>query len=323
MSTERIIVFRTDRLGDVLLSLPALQLIRKSRPQAALRFVCRPEHHEVLAPLLQSMAIDLAGNDSPWGGAFDAALFLFAEREDLREAKRQGIRTRVGMLSKWWSPFFLTAWLRQRRSEAIQNEAEYNLDLARVLLKKLEAPLAEPSPLQLPVNPIAQAEARQLVPREGTFVIHPGMSGSALNPSSDRYAEIIQALQTKGPVVVTIGPASWDQRMKQELAFKVPGVNFIEGVSLAVLAEIFRRARAVVAPSTGPLHLAHYVGARTIGLFSPVRTHRADRWSPWGGTGKSSCITPQVHCPAKTNCLGEKCPEFPCMERADWPQFLG
>ena len=154
------------------------------------------------------------------------------------------------------------------------------------------------------------------------MVVHPGMSGSALNLSVSQYAEIIRVLQKQGPVLLSQGPASLDQEIVRQLKLDFPEIPVIKGVSLRVLAEVFRLANLVIAPSTGPIHLAHYVGTRTLGLYSPVRSHSPSRWAPWGGSGESETLTPEVDCPGRRDCLGPRCEVYNCMEWTSWAKIL-
>ena len=181
------------------------------------------------------------------------------------------------------------------------------------------------------IIPVDQSEAKEaeavleLLGVKGDFlVVHPGMGGSALNLSGERYALFLSALVKRHPfpLLFSRGPALADQSLVDGLKRKFPGSVVIPTVSLGILRELFRKAKGVVAPSTGPLHLAHYVGTPTLGFFSPVRSHRPLRWSPWGGEGNSLVLTPAVDCPATRGCLGEKCPEFSCMEKAPWELLL-
>jgi ADP-heptose:LPS heptosyltransferase len=49
---------------------------------------------------------------------------------------------------------------------------------------------------------------------------------------------------------------------------------------MAELAAILARADVVVAPNTGPAHLAAAVGTPVVSLFAPVV--RAEQWAPYG-----------------------------------------
>ncbi|MEE8549974.1 MAG: glycosyltransferase family 9 protein, partial [Gemmatimonadota bacterium] len=48
------------------------------------------------------------------------------------------------------------------------------------------------------------------------------------------------------------------------------------------LISFVSRADALIAASTGPLHLAAALGREAIGLYSPKRPRHPDRWAPVG-----------------------------------------
>jgi ADP-heptose:LPS heptosyltransferase len=146
------------------------------------------------------------------------------------------------------------------------------------------------------------------------------MGGSALNASDARYAQWVETLRTWFPdtsLLLSEGPSAIDKQMIDGIRKRFPEIPVLEKVELDVLREIFRMAMAVIAPSTGPLHLAHAVGTPTLGVFSPVKSHRATRWAPWGGVGRKHVLVPKVDCPGTRDCLGAKCPQFPCMDRIE------
>jgi ADP-heptose:LPS heptosyltransferase len=114
----------------------------------------------------------------------------------------------------------------------------------------------------------------------GYVVVHPGASVTARAWSPARNRELVRTLADDGwPVVVTAGPD------ETELAVKVAGpqhplvANFAGQVTLAGLAALLERARALVVGNTGPAHLAAAVGTPVVSLFAP--TVPASRWRPW------------------------------------------
>lgn len=326
---KKILIARTDRLGDVLLSLHAVVSVREAFPEAEIDFLVRPELEAVLSAFLASQRIRSVG----WkpGQAverYDAALCLFDEPNLLSAIKRAGTPWRVGNYSKLRSFLKLTHGVRQRRALGKKNEGEYNLDLAAFFRKVLGIKSAYfPNPLSLPPNASAAAEARAAMQRVGGdlgstyWMAHPGMGGSALNLGVEAYVRLLDEIEKKfdGPLYLSLGPAPRDLEMVEALVDLRPHWRVFPQVSLAALAEVYRPARLVVAPSTGPLHLAHYVGAPTLGIFSPVRSHQPRRWGAWGGRGKSFLYTPEHPCPGKRDCLGARCVYYFCLDRMPLP----
>jgi len=109
---------------------------------------------------------------------------------------------------------------------------------------------------------------------------HPSAAVAARRPSPARSAEMVRALAADGRHVVVTGTAA-----DRELTAAVAGDAALDlggRTTLAELAAVFAGARAVVAPNTGPAHLAAAVGAPIVSLFAPVVP--AARWRPYGTT---------------------------------------
>lgn len=116
------------------------------------------------------------------------------------------------------------------------------------------------------------------VPEGGYVVVHPGASVPARAPSPDWSRACVAALVAAGrTVVVTGGPG--ERGLTGYVA--APGAVDLGGrTDYPQLAEVLRRADAVVVGNTGPAHLAAAVGTPVVSLFAPVVP--AARWTPWG-----------------------------------------
>lgn len=335
---NRLLVTRTDHLGDVLLSLPALAFLRAALPDWEIHFLAREEYRDLLRPFLTERHVRWVPHASigtgrlaeDWRRERYRAIVLFhADPRLLRTAWLARVPVRVANRSRPSSWVFANAGAWQRRSRGERSEGEYCLELARLAASRLGSRRlpAPPEKLLLPASAKAVEAAKAallemgLRPGQRFAVVHPGMRGSALNLSPARYAAIAGWLRSRGlSVVLSVGPAEADECVAGAIQALLPGLPVLKGLSLSQLLEVFRLAEAVVAPSTGPLHLAHWAGTRTIGFFSPVRAHRARRWAPWGGAGRSLALSPPVACPETRSCRGPRCPHFHCMDRAAWQE---
>lgn len=333
MPAERFVIARTDRLGDVLTSLPALDYVRDALPDAEITFVGKPILHELLRPFLEKRRIRWA--DSADLGVFSGAsgaLFLSHDPRLLQLAWRSRVPVRCGLYSKWRSFLFLNRGRRQQRSLAQIPEGRYSLELAEDFVEAVSGKrkTARFAPVLLDGDVPSRELAKQKLAAMGVNpdvpfgILHPGMGGSALNLSADCYADAAAAVESAYGISLLFceGPSEEDVRLVKELSEKHAPAGVIRGVSLSVLREIFRLSKIVIAPSTGPLHLAHYVGVVTIGFFPPIKSQRAERWGPWGGVGSSRVLFPDVDCPATRECLGPRCRAFPCMEKVRWGQLI-
>ncbi|MCA2207482.1 glycosyltransferase family 9 protein [Nocardia rosealba] len=110
----------------------------------------------------------------------------------------------------------------------------------------------------------------------GYIVVHPGAAVPARRPAPERMRTHVAALVRAGyRVLVTGGPDEHTAFVADGLATDLGGRT-----DLATLAAILRDADVVIAPNTGPAHLAVAVGTPVVSLFAPVVP--AARWAPHG-----------------------------------------
>ncbi|MBC5805836.1 MAG: glycosyl transferase [Candidatus Eremiobacter antarcticus] len=115
---------------------------------------------------------------------------------------------------------------------------------------------------------------------EHYVVVHPGATVPARAWSPRLNAELVEALVRRGDRVVVTGSAS-----EKALTTFVAGTHGSRAIdlggrtTLASLATILRRARALVVGNTGAAHLAAAVGTPVVSIFPP--TIPCTRFHPW------------------------------------------
>lgn len=341
--SPRLLVVRTDRLGDVVLSIPAIEVLKRFYPKSHLGVMVQPRVAPVLLGLPFIDEVIEVDPEAPLKlhGKWDLALVLQPRFKTLWALRRMGVKHRLGPLSKWYSFLLLTAGLRQRRSKVEMHEVDYNLQLLRLLGIEVGTRTVLP---KVAVSAEAEAEVGQWWEQQGGdlglgkwVAIHPGMGGSALNWPEENYLKLADSLLTEGVgVIVTGGPTEQGILDRFEGALKSrhgARVRFFGGArasDVQRLAAIYQKSRVVVAPSTGPLHVAAAVGARVVSLYPPIRVQSALRWGPyvaeWPGRedeSKASVLVPQVHCGQDFKCRGQACPYYPCMSTLGVTQAQG
>lgn len=315
------------------MALPALDYLREALPDAGLDFACAVPFRKMLQPFLEKRRIRWISAEAPDFSAYDAGLFLNTDSRLLFRAWRSRLTIRVGTLGRWPAFLWLNRGLRQRRSSGEKNEGLYTLELAQRLVALMlgrEVPLSTEPAVVLEGNEEDRKQAnaflKKLGVREGDpfIVLHPGTGGTAINVPREGFVEIARNLETSLglPLLLCQGPSPVDAELIAMLREKYRPLPVIEGQELEVIREIFRRATAVVGPSTGTLHLAHAVGTRTLGLFAPIRAQAPPRWGFWGGRGKGEILVPQVDCPGTSECIGPRCKEYFCMEKLPWGRLI-
>ncbi|MFM6930209.1 MAG: glycosyltransferase family 9 protein [Bdellovibrio sp.] len=194
----------------------------------------------------------------------------------------EGIKVRAGVQSQWHSFLFLNKGLRQRRSFAIQHEADYNMDLLRFALGETKKSVTPTLKLMAPVNPELLTK-HQLTALE-YVVVHAGMAGSALNWPTVRYIDLIEKITATTPVVLTGTPADEPFLKDIKVHFQNnPKVLILQNLlKPAELFTVLKNAKALVVPSTGVAHMAASLGTPVLGLYSPIRVQHPRRWAARG-----------------------------------------
>lgn len=222
------------------------------------------------------------------------------------------IPARFSPRSRWYQFIFFNHSLRQKRSLSEKHEAQYNWELTHWSLTKELQTKSTPPFLELKSPKLSMVP---LLPSE-YIVIHPGMGGSALNWPTHFYFILAKKLVELEKRVIITGTQSdepWLKNLESPLK-SLPGLTWLVGqLDLKTLLYVLSRSAAVVAPSTGVLHLAASTGVKTIGIYSPIRVQTPVRWGPRGVYTRA--YMPNVECPAKNHCLEEACELYPCLER--------
>jgi len=141
----------------------------------------------------------------------------------------------------------------------------------------------EPGPLSwnLPLPPEAQQYAARLVPDERpTLLISPCSSHSDRNWRPEYYAAIAtHAAQVHGMRVILCGGPSTEEHSMgaaiENCAVGTPLINQIGRDTLPQLLALLSRATVLLAPDSGPVHMATLAGTPVIGLYAATRSARS------------------------------------------------
>jgi len=303
---RHILVARTDKIGDLLLSLPVLQALRKAYSKARLTALVS----SYASPVVQGHpCLDAVETLEPGEGTAslvrrfrvlkpDVFLALYPRPTQAFAAAWAGIPLRVGTAFRWYS-FLYDRRVQVHRSRCDRHEADYNLDLVRAL-----GLVPKESSILFPLKKGERSFARTYLKAKGItgpyVVMHPGHRGSALNWKPERYGELLRGLGRKGmKALVTGGP---DERTLLKKVEEIAGPSgkgraFAPGeLDLRSLAAVLEGASCLVSGSTGVMHLAAAVGTPTVSLFCPIPATTPVRWGPWGN--KNTVLMPKgLDCP--------------------------
>jgi len=281
------LIIRFGRLGDLLLTLPALRDLSAAEPgpEHERHFLVLSEYEELLAPLPEI--------DKLWTlprGAGDGELRQLAERLaeqgfdrviDLHVNLRSRLlRRRLGPVPRgWWRGprgdlhrrlmlshrLWPSAW---RRREALRPVWLRHRDtVARALGDAYR--LGEETPYPVPAQARASAElalAAAGLPADACpLAIVPGAAWST--KIWPHFPDLATSLATRQPLLVLGGPG--EEALCEELAG--PGVTLFCGPRpLTEVAAALSRCRGLVSGDSGLGHLAEALGLPVLTLFGPT-----------------------------------------------------
>lgn len=337
-ASPRIAVWNTAFLGDAVLTLPLLRVVRAAWPRAELDFYVRGGLEGLFAAqpeLNRVYAYDKRGAQRGLKGAWRQGLAARARRYDIwigaHESPRSsamavmsGARRRVGYREAAFSALAYNA--RVDRHFAARQEIERLLGLALPLLEPLglggllrDPALTWPE-LRLPLE--AQEGATALLaalPPGPILGVHPGSVWPTKCWTPEGFAHIVRRGIDSGANVVLLAspPEAATAAHVLKLAERAESprlLNLAGKTSLPVLAAVLGRLQSYVTNDSGPMHLAWAQRVPVTAVFGP--TTRALGFAPRGDSTVVETDEPCRPC----GLHGHKtCPQghFRCMRGID------
>jgi len=134
----------------------------------------------------------------------------------------------------------------------------------------------------IPLPPDAVEYAETLIPdARPTLVISPCSSHSLRNWPADRYAAVADhAFRKHGARIILVGgPTSLEREtaiaIEQRIDSRTQVINQVGKDTLPQLLALLSRAKVLLAPDSGPVHMATMVGTPVIGLYAATNPARS------------------------------------------------
>jgi len=318
MSRQKILLARTDRLGDVILSTPVATALKKKWAGAHVAFLARRYTAEVLRchphvdEIIELDGAEIAGNVTRLSAVlrqkkFDAAIMLHPRPQLAWAIWRSGIPLRLGTGYRWYS-FLFNRRVFEHRKDAARHEAEYNLRLLRPLGITTTAVEFH---FSLSPNERERIDAKLNTLGAGAqpIILHPGSGGSARDWPPENFARLADLLHD-AQVILTgaVNETDLINGILQQTTTKP--ISLCGRLSITELAVLCQRAAVFVSNSTGPLHLAVMVGAPVVAFYPPIQACRPERWGPYGRSA-DVLMSQQDEC---RRCRGAKVKICACMQ---------
>lgn len=290
----RILVVQTAFLGDVVLTTPLLRELRRAQPRARVTVVATPAGVDALRGLPwvdDLVAYDKRGADRGVRGFLRLARSLRQARFHIGMAAQRSARTGL-LLSLAGIPDRVGfegapgRWAYTRRVPWLPGEHAVRryLELSREVGG--EPGRADLRP-ELSVSSASRERVARLLAARGVsadeqlLVVAPGSVWGTKRWTAEGFAELVCAAASRGLRPVLVG-CPGERALCAGIVESAGGggISVAGETSVADLAALVARARAVVANDSGPAHVASAVGTPVVTIFGP--TVPAFGFVPWG-----------------------------------------
>ncbi len=309
--SPKILVTRTDRIGDLVVSTPVFELIKKKYPQSHLAVCVFSEHRELIKgnPFVDEVILyEKNGAEKNWLGQwlfsneirakkFDAVIHLHATNRMHILGWLAGIPIRIGYNRR--APWALTQVYPYDKKEGLKHETDYLLHLCS---EAMPQPQVDTGHL-LPYVPVTQGNRLSVANSlqhfgvkedEPIAVFHPSASDASKMWPIENFSEFLKQYVPKKVRWIAVG----DVKAAEHTAAisklcGLPVLDLCGKLSFGMLAALFEKAKLVVSNDSGPAHIAAAVGAPTVSIFGRWQPGmNAERWKPNGK--KAIVVTPSI-----------------------------
>src|SRR6185312_11141692 len=295
---KKIAILRANALGDFIVTLPAIQAIRKTYPEAEIVLLGKPWHKDfliparspvdrvIVVPIMKGIRDEMNESEN-----FEEQELFFKEME--KEHFDIAIHFQGNGISA--NPFInrlnatITVGLTSENALPLDRSVPfyyYQSETLRYLeVSKLIHATTDDPESHINVLPKDEEEIKGLLSfleNKPFIVLHPFVIDIRRTWPSENYAPLADRLKEKNIEVVFTGSESDCAGVEDIISgMKHKAINACGTLSIGGLSAILKHADLVIAADTGPLHLARAVNTPTVGIY----------WAPnlinWGPLSRS------------------------------------
>ena len=317
LTNKRIIISRTDSIGDVLLTLPLCAWIKSTYPSATILFLGKGYTKSVVECYDQvDEFIDWKDFENQAKSEqlekfrslnADAIIHVFPNKNIASLAKKSRIPTRVGTSHRSYHLLTCTHRPNFTRKRSDLHESQLNHELLRpfglVDIPSLEDVSKATSHFQAPSVALPSFLSKALQIDGKSIVLHPKSQGSAREWPIEKYIELTNELIKTGFTVFFTGTQAEGDTFRGQIPVHPKVIDTTGKLSLDELISFISKVDFLLACSTGPLHIAGYLGINTIGFFVPRRPIHPGRWKALGPNVSILVNDPEcANCTKKADC---------------------
>jgi heptosyltransferase-3 len=292
---KRILIVRTDRVGDVVMTTPLIRELRRTFPDSYIAALTNPNSADVLLnnPHLDKIITDDLKKKSFREivkqlriEKFTHGLLVIPTERAAYQMFLAGVKNRIGVGRKLYEVITMMKSVSRNKYIPLRHEADYCMDLAR----KIGVISGNLQP-EIFLTKDEKASAGKLLKDAGVdmnlkkIIIHTGSGRSSSNWSEEKYLILAEEVLNSVQSVQLLFTAREMSKSFKERLEKLSQKVFIIDEKFKRLREligVISQVDILIAPSTGPLHIASALGIKTIGLFCHRPMNCVKHWGALG-----------------------------------------
>ena len=297
LTDKRIIISRTDSIGDVMLTLPLCAWIKNNFKGVYIIFLgsfytkpivdCYSSVDEFvdwkeIENLPTGQKIESVRNLKA-----DIIVHVFPSKEIASLAKKAKIETRIGTSHRTFHFLTCSHRINFTRKKSLLHESQLNFELLRPFGLKEIPSLEELNQITsnfiAPIDELPEFIIKRLnTNKDKNVILHPKSQGSAVEWGLENYRSLSLKLEKLGYTVFFTGTEKEGEQYRSSIHFNDHIIDTSGKLTLNQLIVLISTCGSLVACSTGPLHIAGYLNCKAIGLYSPRKPIHPGRWRPLG-----------------------------------------
>lgn len=319
---KNILIIRSDRIGDVVLSLPMAAIIKKNFPDCRITFLLReytkplamnnPYIDEVITLIEENGKLSITKNVALLKNKFDACVAAYPTYTISLILFLSNIKIRIGTGYRWYS-FFFNKKIYEHRKYGERHELEYNVGLLQPFGINEEVNV-ENALFGISPSQDNKAKVKNDLSNIGIdfskkiLIVHPGSGGSAVDLPIEKMRSLINSLSDEYVELLITGSRS-EKELCQSLVVNSSTKNLAGQYNLGELIALIDYCSLLIANSTGPIHIGAALGKYVIGFYPKFAAVSPKRWGPY--TTNKKIFSPTINC---SNCTRRQCEKLNCMD---------
>ncbi|MBN1637947.1 MAG: glycosyltransferase family 9 protein [Ignavibacteriales bacterium] len=319
---KNILLVRTDRIGDVVLSLPLAKIIKQNYPDCKVTFLVKEYTKDILYnhPYIDSILVVKEKNGKIIikdnvtqikKGNFDCCIVVNPTLKMALILLFSKIKHRIGSGYRWYS-FLFTKKVFEHRKYGEKHELEFNIKLLTEININFKSNFENVS-FDIQIDEVANKSVEKYLVKnkikEEFIIVHPGSGGSAIDLPLRKFTELIKLISSKSDLAIVLTGNEKEKELCSSLVLNNKVINSAGLFNLKELIALINKSKILITNSTGPIHIAAAMKKNVVGFYPKIKACSANRWGPY--TEKKIIVVPPINC---SNCTRKQCEKLKCME---------